>query len=132
VGFANGCFDLIHPGHVSLLTQARANCDRLIVGLNSDDSVKRLKGAARPVQDEVARAIVLASLSSVDMVVVFPQDTPLELILALRPDVLVKGKDYAADKVVGAREVQSWGGRLFLADLTAGQSTTNTIARMRN
>lgn len=130
IGFANGCFDLLHPGHVSLLAQARAQCDRLVVGLNSDQSVKRLKGESRPVQTEVSRAIVLASLASVDLVVVFGEDTPIELIKALRPDVLVKGADYTIDKVVGADLVQGWGGRVFLADLEAGHSTTATIARM--
>jgi D-beta-D-heptose 7-phosphate kinase/D-beta-D-heptose 1-phosphate adenosyltransferase len=130
IGFTNGCFDLVHPGHISLLAQARANCDRLVVGLNSDESVKRLKGPGRPIQDEIAREIVLASLASVDLVVVFPQDTPLELITALRPDVLIKGKDYGIPEIVGAKEVQSWGGRIFLADLMPGQSTTKTIARM--
>lgn len=131
IGFTNGCFDLLHPGHVSLLIQARSQCDRLIVGLNSDDSIKRLKGTSRPVQDEIARGIVLASLSSVDLVTVFRQDTPLELISAIRPDVLIKGRDYEIDQVVGAKEVQSWGGRVYLADLTPGHSTTGTITRMK-
>src|SRR5208283_3161911 len=90
VGFANGCFDLIHPGHVHLLTRARAGCDRLIVALNTDASVQRLKGPTRPVQNEDARAIVMASLSPVDMVVLFDEDTPLDMIRALRPDVLIK------------------------------------------
>src|SRR3546814_14295468 len=92
VGFTNGCFDLLHPGHVALLEQARAACDRLIVGLNSDASVRRLKGAARPVQGEAARAAVLGSLASVNRVVIFGDDTPLAVIAALRPDVLVKGE----------------------------------------
>ena len=130
IGFTNGCFDLLHPGHVSLLNQARAACDRLVVGLNSDESVRRLKGESRPVQSEVARATVLASLLSVDLVVIFAEDTPLELIRALKPDVLVKGADYTVDKVVGADMVQSYGGRVLLADLAAGHSTTATIARM--
>jgi len=130
VGFTNGCFDLLHPGHVSLLTQARAACDRLIVGLNSDASVKRLKGETRPVQDETARATVLASLAGVDMVVVFEEDTPLRLIEAIRPDVLVKGADYTIESVVGAPFVQSYGGRVVLADLMDGQSTSRTIAKL--
>ncbi len=130
VGFTNGCFDLIHPGHVSLLQQARAACDRLVVGLNSDDSVRRLKGDTRPVQSETARATVLASLRPVDLVVVFPENTPLTVIRALRPDVLIKGADYRIDQVVGAELVQSTGGRVVLADLSAGHSTTATIARM--
>lgn len=128
VGFTNGCFDLIHPGHVSLLAQARAACDRLVVGLNTDASVARLKGPGRPVQPEAARAIVLASLAAVDAVVPFAEATPLALILALRPDVLVKGADYRLEDVVGAGEVQGWGGRVLLARLEPGFSTTATIA----
>jgi D-beta-D-heptose 7-phosphate kinase/D-beta-D-heptose 1-phosphate adenosyltransferase len=131
VGFTNGCFDLIHPGHVSLLRQAGAACDRLVVGLNSDASVKRLKGETRPVQNEQARAAVMASLSPVDLVVIFSEDTPLALIEALRPDVLIKGADYARAQVVGGDLVESYGGRVVLADLTASQSTTATIAAMK-
>jgi D-beta-D-heptose 7-phosphate kinase/D-beta-D-heptose 1-phosphate adenosyltransferase len=131
IGFTNGCFDLLHPGHISILQQSRKACDRLIVGLNSDASVKRLKGESRPVQNEVARATVLARLSTVDLVVIFGEDTPLELIRALRPTVLVKGADYTVETVVGAPDVQSWGGRVVLADLVQGQSTTSTIAKMK-
>jgi D-beta-D-heptose 7-phosphate kinase/D-beta-D-heptose 1-phosphate adenosyltransferase len=131
VGFTNGCFDLLHPGHVSLLAQARAACDKLVVGLNSDASVARLKGPTRPVQSEASRAAVLASLASVDLVVIFGEDTPLELIAALKPDLLVKGADYTVDKVVGADLVQSWGGKILLADLAQGHSTSATIARMK-
>ncbi len=130
VGFTNGCFDLLHPGHVSLLEQARAACDRLIVGLNSDASVRRLKGDSRPIQGEAARAAVLASLASVSRVVVFGEDTPLALIEALKPDVLVKGADYGVHQVVGADFVQSYGGRVVLADLSPGHSTTATIERL--
>jgi D-beta-D-heptose 7-phosphate kinase/D-beta-D-heptose 1-phosphate adenosyltransferase len=130
VAFTNGCFDLIHPGHVSLLGQARSAADRLVVGLNSDESVRRLKGPERPVQNETARGIVLASLAMVDLVLVFDEDTPIELIRALRPEVLVKGADYRLDQVVGGEEVQSYGGRVLLADLLAGHSTTGTIARV--
>ncbi|HEX9464303.1 MAG TPA: D-glycero-beta-D-manno-heptose-7-phosphate kinase [Alphaproteobacteria bacterium] len=130
VGFTNGCFDLLHPGHVSLMAQAKAACDRLIVGLNSDGSVKRLKGETRPVQGESARAAVLSSLAPVDLVVIFEQDTPVQLIEALRPDVLVKGADYKLDQVVGGELVRGWGGRVLLADITPGQSTTATIERM--
>jgi D-beta-D-heptose 7-phosphate kinase/D-beta-D-heptose 1-phosphate adenosyltransferase len=132
VGFTNGCFDLLHPGHISLLRQARAACDKLIVGLNSDASVKRLKGETRPVQNEAARSEVLASLADVDQVVIFGEDTPLELIKTVRPDVLVKGADYTIDKVVGAPEVQSWGGKVVLAQLVEGQSTTKTIAKLKS
>jgi D-beta-D-heptose 7-phosphate kinase/D-beta-D-heptose 1-phosphate adenosyltransferase len=130
VGFTNGCFDILHPGHVALLAQARRACDRLVVGLNSDASVKRLKGPSRPVQPEGARAEVLASLASVDLVVLFEEDTPMAVIEAIRPDVLVKGADYRIDQVVGADFVQSYGGTVLLADLVAGHSTTATIARM--
>lgn len=132
VGFTNGVFDLLHPGHLSLIRQARAACDKLIVGMNSDSSVKRLKGESRPVQSENARAAVLASLADVDEVVIFGEDTPIELIKAIRPAVLVKGADYTVDKVVGAELVQSWGGQVVLANLVDGQSTTATIARMQN
>ena len=130
IGFTNGCFDLLHPGHISLLNQARAACDVLIVGLNSDESVRRLKGDGRPVQPEHGRAAVLASLTSVDLVVIFSEDTPLELIDALRPDLLVKGQDYAPDEVVGAAEVKSWGGGVLLAEILEGHSTTQTLRRI--
>lgn len=131
VGFTNGCFDLLHPGHVHLLQQAREQCDRLVVGLNSDESVARLKGPERPVHNETARATVLASLASVDAVVVFGEDTPLDLIRAVKPDVLVKGQDYTVETVVGAEDVQSWGGRVFLAGLLDGHSTTGTVKKLR-
>lgn len=130
IGFTNGCFDLIHPGHVSLLAQARAACDRLIIGLNTDASVKRLKGEGRPVNHEMARAVVLASLATVDAVVLFDTDTPLELIEAIGPDVLVKGADYTLETVVGAQSVLKRGGRVLLAELKPGHSTTGTIARL--
>ena len=130
IGFTNGCFDLLHPGHVSLLAQARWACDRLVVGLNSDDSVRRLKGKGRPVQPEAARAVVLASLQSVDMVVVFAEDTPIELIKAIRPDLLVKGADYTVETVVGADVVQSYGGKVLLADILPGHSTSATIKKL--
>ena len=130
IGFTNGCFDLLHPGHVSLLAQARAACDRLIVGLNSDASTRRLKGEGRPVQSEAARAAVLASLANVDLVAIFGEDTPLKLIEALRPDVLVKGADYARDEVVGADLVERHGGKVMLAELAPGHSTSDTIERM--
>jgi D-beta-D-heptose 7-phosphate kinase/D-beta-D-heptose 1-phosphate adenosyltransferase len=131
VGFTNGCFDLLHPGHVHLLETARIGCERLVVGVNSDASVRRLKGAPRPIQPEAARAAVLASLASVDMVCVFDEDTPEKLIQALRPDLLMKGANYTLDEVVGADLVRSWGGRVALADLVPGHSTTATLARMR-
>ncbi len=131
VGFTNGCFDLLHPGHLRVLETARAHCDRLLVGLNSDQSVKRLKGDSRPVQDEMSRALVLASLSCVDGVVIFGEDTPLELIRALRPNVLVKGGEYNPDQIVGASLVESWGGKLLLVDMVPGLSTTRTLSRLK-
>ena len=130
VGFTNGCFDILHPGHVSLLRQASTACDRLVVALNSDASVKRLKGDARPIQNEAARATVLSSLAYVDTCVVFDADTPIDLISLLKPDVLIKGADYDVGQVVGAPEVKSWGGRVVLVELKEGFSTTATIARM--
>lgn len=130
VAFTNGCFDVLHPGHVSLLNQARRCADRLIVGLNSDKSVRRLKGPTRPVQDAGARAMVLNSLRAVDAVVIFEEDTPLELITALEPDVLVKGADYTVDAVVGADLVLRRGGQVVLADLVPSYSTSETIRRI--
>lgn len=130
VGFTNGCFDLLHPGHVSLLAQARSRCDKLIVAINSDASVSRLKGPERPVHSEASRAAVLGSLATVDLVVVFGEDTPLEIIRTLKPDLLVKGADYTVENVVGADVVQSYGGEVYLAELAEGHSTTNVIRRM--
>ncbi len=129
-GFTNGCFDLLHPGHVHLLEQARGQCDRLVVGLNSDASVRRLKGPTRPVQLEGSRAQVLASLSAVDLVVIYDEDTPEDTLEALRPELLVKGADYALDQVVGADMVLGWGGRVWLAELLSGHSTTATVKRI--
>ncbi len=129
IAFTNGCFDLLHPGHVSLLNQARRTADRLVVGVNADISISRLKGPNRPVQGEVARATVLAAIKSVDAVVIFSQDTPLQLIEMLSPDVLVKGADYTVDTVVGADLVQARGGRVVLAELLTGHSTTHTVER---
>jgi D-beta-D-heptose 7-phosphate kinase / D-beta-D-heptose 1-phosphate adenosyltransferase len=131
IGFTNGCFDLIHPGHVHLLAHARAACDRLVVALNTDASVRRLKGPERPIQSEAARATVMSSLASVDLVVLFAEDTPLSLIDAIRPDVLVKGADYRPDEVVGADLIRRSGGRVLLVDLLPSQGTTATIARVR-
>lgn len=130
IGFTNGCFDLIHPGHVSLFNQAQAACDRLVVGLNTDASVARLKGPDRPAQDQHARATVLSALGAVDMVVLFDEDTPINLIEAIRPDVLVKGADYTLDQVVGGDFVRSIGGQVLLADIAAGHSTSDTLLRL--
>jgi len=127
VGIANGCFDLIHPGHISLIAQAAASCDRLIVALNTDASVQRLKGPSRPIQDEIARAAVMGAIKGVAAVTLFDEETPRELIEALQPDVLIKGADYTIDRVVGADIVQARGGRVVLAELRPGQSTSRII-----
>jgi D-beta-D-heptose 7-phosphate kinase/D-beta-D-heptose 1-phosphate adenosyltransferase len=132
VGFTNGCFDILHPGHVKVITAARAGCDRLIVGLNSDASVKRLKGNGRPVQDERARAEVLAALEAVDLVAIFEDDTPLELISRIRPAVLVKGGDYTREQVVGHEIVDANGGEVILVNILPGFSTTSLVARARD
>jgi rfaE bifunctional protein nucleotidyltransferase chain/domain len=131
VVFTNGVFDLLHPGHIDVLTGARRLGDALVVGVNSDASVRRLKGPTRPIRGEWERAYVLAALSMVDAVVVFEQDTPLELIQLLRPDVLVKGGDYHEGSIVGATEVRSWGGDVVVIALTPGHSTSSTIERLR-
>lgn len=132
VVFTNGVFDLLHPGHIDVLTGARAQGDRLIVGVNSDASVRRLgKGPDRPVRSEAERAYVLAGLAAIDAVVVFDEDTPLELVSAIEPDVIVKGGDYAPDTVVGADVVRARGGRVVIIPLTPGQSTTSIIQRLR-
>lgn len=130
VGFTNGCFDILHRGHVAYLNQARGWCDRLVVALNTDASVKRLKGEGRPVNDLDSRAAVIGGLASVDRVTAFDMQTPIDLINALRPDVLIKGADYTKEQVVGAAEVESWGGVVRLATFEDGYSTTKTIAKM--
>ncbi|HMO41939.1 MAG TPA: D-glycero-beta-D-manno-heptose 1-phosphate adenylyltransferase [Phenylobacterium sp.] len=132
VGFTNGCFDILHKGHVAYLDQARGWCDRLIVGVNDDASVRRLKGDGRPVNDLESRAIVLAGLGAVDLVVPFEDDTPLALIEAARPQVLIKGADYSEDQVVGAAQVRAWGGEVKLAQIVPGFSTTAAISRMQD
>ena len=130
VVFTNGVFDLLHPGHIDLLTAARNEGDALIVGMNTDSSVKRLKGSARQVRSESDRAYLLAALEAVDLVVMFGADTPLELLNALRPDVVVKGGDYNRETIGGAREVESWGGRVVVIPLTEGHSTTALIEKL--
>ncbi len=129
--FTNGCFDILHPGHVSYLSAAKRLGDILVIGLNDDDSVKRLKGAGRPLNELDSRACMLAALKPVDLVVPFPEDTPLELIEALKPDVLVKGGDYELDNIVGAKEVMSWGGHVTTIPFVAGHSTTSLINRIQ-
>src|SRR6202790_3639608 len=131
IGFTNGCFDILHPGHVKMLTAARAACDRLIVGLNSDASTKRLKGEGRPVQDERARSEVLAALEAVDLVAIFEDDTPIRLIAQIKPSVLVKGGDYAREQVIGHEIVAANGGEIVLVDILEGFSTTSLVRRAR-
>jgi D-beta-D-heptose 7-phosphate kinase/D-beta-D-heptose 1-phosphate adenosyltransferase len=131
IGFTNGCFDILHPGHVKVLTAARRACDRLVVGLNSDASVKRLKGEGRPVQDARARAEVLAALEAVDLVAIFEEDTPIDLIAKVRPSVLVKGGDYTREQVVGHEIVEADGGEVVLVDILPGHSTTSLVDRAR-
>ena len=131
VVFTNGVFDLLHPGHVDILLGARRCGDALVVGVNSDASVRRLKGPDRPVRNEAERAYVLAAFETVDCVVVFEQDTPIDLVIELRPDVLVKGGDYTEATIVGAPEVRSWGGDVRVIPLTPGQSTSNILRTLR-
>jgi len=132
VVFTNGCFDLMHPGHLNYLAQARALGQHLVIGLNTDASVQRLKGEHRPIMDQNARALLLASLAFVDLVVLFGEDTPLDLIQLLRPDVLVKGADYKEEDVVGAREVKSWGGEVALLPFVEGYSTSAIEAKIKS
>ncbi len=130
--FTNGCFDIIHAGHISMLRWAAQRGDALVVGLNSDDSVRRLKGAGRPIHGEADRAEVLGELESVDIIVPFEDDTPTALIRAIRPDVLVKGGDYSREQVVGGEMVESWGGRIEIAPMLDGRSTTAVVTRLRS
>lgn len=132
VVFTNGVFDLLHPGHVDVLTAARREGDALVVGVNGDASVKRLKGDTRPIRPQADRVYVLAALEAVDAVTVFDEDTPLELVRALLPDIIVKGGDYTPDTIVGARDVRERGGRVVVVPLTPGQSTTSIIERLRD
>lgn len=130
--FTNGVFDLLHKGHIFSLTQAASHGDILIVGINSDASVKRLKGESRPINDEESRLLLLASTSMVDAVILFNDDTPLELIKNILPDVLVKGGDYKVEQIAGAKEVLENGGRVVLAEMIDGVSTTKIIQQMQN
>lgn len=132
VVFTNGCFDILHAGHIASLTEAAQHGDILIVGLNADASLKGLKGPNRPINDENARALLLASLVIVDAVVLFSQPTPLELILKIRPDVLVKGGDYKVEDIAGAKEVIGWGGKVVINPLVEGFSTTSIINKIQN
>jgi D-beta-D-heptose 7-phosphate kinase / D-beta-D-heptose 1-phosphate adenosyltransferase len=130
--FTNGCFDLLHAGHVTYLEAAKKRGDKLILGLNTDRSVSAIKGPERPVVNEDDRARVLAALESVDAVILFDEDTPINLINQLKPDVIAKGSDYRADQVIGGKEVESWGGEIALIDLVAGRSTTNIIKKLNS
>ncbi|UWU67619.1 bifunctional D-glycero-beta-D-manno-heptose-7-phosphate kinase/D-glycero-beta-D-manno-heptose 1-phosphate adenylyltransferase HldE [Bradyrhizobium sp. NC92] len=132
VGFTNGCFDILHVGHLKLLNFARSNCDRLVVAVNSDDSVRRLKGPTRPINDEADRSVLLASLKMVDAVVIFDEDTPLQIIESICPDVLVKGADYQIDQIVGASFVLAHGGAVLRSEFVPGRSTSNVIAQISN
>lgn len=125
--FTNGCFDILHRGHIEYLSQARDKGNMLVIGLNSDASVKRLKGEGRPVQDEASRALVLASLRFVDAVILFDEDTPLDLIKFVEPDVLVKGGDYTEETIVGAAEVKARGGEVVVIPLVEGYSTSSIL-----
>jgi rfaE bifunctional protein nucleotidyltransferase chain/domain len=130
VVFTNGCYDILHPGHIDLLTRARALGDALLLAINSDASVRRLKGPNRPIFKQEERAELLAALETVDFVTVFAEDTPLEAIVQIRPDVLVKGADWGLDGIVGRDEVQSWGGTVVALPLVEGQSTTGIVERV--
>ena len=130
--FTNGVFDLLHKGHVASLNQAASNGDILIIGINSDNSVKRLKGPSRPIQDEATRALLLAQMMITDAVVIFEEDTPLHVIKTIMPDVLVKGGDYTIEQIAGAKEVIENGGKVILADIIDGLSTSTTIEKMKN
>lgn len=132
VGFTNGCFDLLHPGHIRLLARSRAACDRLVVALNTDASVRRIKGAARPVQNQDARSVIIAAIDSVDLVTLFDEDTPMQLVELLKPDYLIKGADYEEAAVAGGDLVRSHGGKVILVPLAQGHSTTSILARVNS
>ena len=132
IGFTNGCFDIIHPGHISLLHCAKNECDKLVVGLNSDSSVAKLKGKDRPIQKENARATVLLALKDVDAVIIFNEETPIKLIKLIKPDVLIKGGDYKIDNIVGAEFIQQNGGRVVLSDYKNGHSTSDIIKKIES
>ena len=132
IAFTNGCFDILHRGHIFSLSQSATEADFFIVGLNSDASTKRLKGKNRPINDEQSRALLLASLFIVDAVIIFDEDTPFELIKALKPDVLIKGGDYTTEQIAGSSEVIANGGRVVINPIVSGFSTTDLINRIRN
>jgi len=131
IGFTNGCFDLIHSGHLASLTQAASQADELVVALNSDDTVRQLKGSGRPLLPAADRAALIAALRPVSAVTIFAEPTPLEVILQIRPDVLVKGSEYSEEDIVGAAEVKSWGGRVVRVPMVPGWSTSQIIDAIR-
>jgi rfaE bifunctional protein nucleotidyltransferase chain/domain len=132
VVFTNGCFDILHAGHIASFTEAAQHGDKLVVAVNADAGIRGLKGENRPVNNEDSRALLLASLTMIDAVVIFPDPTPINLILALKPDVLVKGGDYTLEQIVGAPEVMSWGGKVIINKLVPGFSTTSIIKKIQN
>jgi D-glycero-beta-D-manno-heptose 1-phosphate adenylyltransferase len=132
IAFTNGCFDILHAGHIASLTEAARQADYLVVAINADVSIKGLKGENRPINNENARAMVIASLAMVDAVIIFSEPTPRELIVEIRPDVLVKGGDYKVEEIAGAKEVMSWGGKVVLNPIAEGYSTTSIINKLQN
>jgi D-glycero-beta-D-manno-heptose 1-phosphate adenylyltransferase len=132
IAFTNGCFDILHAGHIASLTEAARQADYLVVAINADISIKGLKGENRPVNDENARALVIAALAMVDAVIIFSEPTPSELIVEIRPDVLIKGGDYKIEEIAGAKEVIAWGGKVVLNPIVEGYSTTSIINKLQN
>ena len=132
IGFTNGCFDILHSGHVSYLNEAKKNVDFLILGLNTDSSIKKIKGSSRPIVDQENRAQVLSGLSSVDAIVFFNENTPIKLIKTIQPHFLIKGNDYKVEEVVGHKEIKKWAGEVMLIDLIPGQSSTNIIKKINH
>jgi len=130
VVFTNGCFDVLHAGHIKYLFKAKSLGDHLVIGLNTDNSVRILKGKNRPLQDEQDRALILAALEAVDLVILFDENTPLEIITFLKPDILVKGSDYTIDNIVGAKEIVQWGGKVETIEFVNGKSTSLIIEKM--
>lgn len=132
IAFTNGCFDILHAGHIASLTEAARQADYLVVAINADISIKGLKGDNRPVNDENSRALVIAALAMVDAVIIFSEPTPRELIVEIRPDVLIKGGDYKVEDIAGAKEVIAWGGKVVLNPIVEGYSTTSIINKLQN
>ena len=131
IGFTNGCFDLIHPGHIALLETSKTHCDILIVGLNSDRSVTKLKGSARPIQDELSRKTILTALKAVSLVMIFDEETPERLIKKVKPDIIVKGGDYNIEDIIGADFVRSYGGEVLIIPYLKGNSSSNIIDKAK-